>query len=236
MLDRDLPHVRLKLDVLEKAMPATTAGVFGDMYIVNGAYTKHCLDLGCEYAALFDTLESPAWQQLRLENPNLDFFKGDFANPGFMGAIDERYDVTAAFDVLLHQAPLLSALHLMLEKTASRLCIVQPMLIEREIPNALVYLPGNTETDLYPLAQQSPEYRVFDPLAVNQANWIWGMTETFLESALAGEGFEVIYRERAEPLENPAWYWGGYIAERRADNPQHWSTMQPSRGLQTQSG
>src|SRR3990170_6907124 len=96
----------LQLVILEKAMPAESAVVFGDIYKVHGLYTKTCLDLGCKRVLLIDSLETPEWQKLRLEHRKIDFYKGDFSNPFFMRSIAQTFDVGLAYDVLLHQAPL----------------------------------------------------------------------------------------------------------------------------------
>jgi hypothetical protein len=230
-LDLSSPFVAMKYRMLDAAMPAASAAVFGDIYVVDGAYTRRCLELGCERVVLVDSLETAGWQRQRLEHPQLDFYKGDFSNALFMASIAERFDVTVAFDILLHQPPLLHTLHLILDKTAKRICIVQPMLKELDTPNALVYLPGNPQTDLYPLASRSDEFKAFDVHAVNQSNWIWGMTRSFTISALAGEGFEVIAEETGPDLENPRWYWGGFVAERRSEPTGHWSTTRPVPGI-----
>jgi hypothetical protein len=230
-LQIDDARVTLKLELLERAMPARSAAVFGDMYIVEGAYTLRCLELGCERVVLVDSLETPGFQRTRLEHPRLDFYKGDFASGPFMASIQEQFDVTVVYDILLHQAPLLHTIHLMLEKTAQRICICQPVLKERDTPNMLVYLPGNTNRELYPLAEPSGEYKAFDAQAVNQSNWIWGMTPSLLRSVLAGEGFEVTEAHDGPDMPNPAWMWWGCIAERRAGNPAHWSRMRPYAGL-----
>jgi hypothetical protein len=232
-LDPAYPMVGLKLGLLESATPASSAIVFGDMYGVEGAYTRRCLELGCERVVLIDTLETPGWQRTRLAHPQLDFYKGDFGSAAFMGAISEHFELGVAFDVLLHQAPLLHALHLMLSLIDGRVCIAQPMLEEQAVPNALVYLPGNTDTELDPLRERSPDFevRVFDPLAVNQSHWIWGMTRSFVHSVLAGEGFVVVSEAEGPELPNPRWAWWGCVAERRYSNPAHWSLMQPTPGL-----
>lgn len=227
----DDPRVALKLSILERATPGDSAAVFGDMYVVEGAYTMRCLELGFRRVVLIDVLETPGWQRLRLEHPALDFYKGDFSNALFMASIRERFDITVCFDVLLHQPPLLHTIHLVLEKTRRRLCVVQPMLKERDTPNTLVYLPGNTEAGLYPLTERSPEYKVFDPLAVNPDNWIWGMTPSLLRNVLVGEGFSVTAEKVGPDLPNPQWFWYGCIAERVEQNPQSWAERPLPRGL-----
>ena len=109
------------------------------------------------------------WQKHRIEKPALDFLKGDFSNPHFMRSFDRNFDIGVVYDILLHQAPLLQTLHLMLEKVRHRFCIVQPMLREQSLPNTLVYLPGNTRRDLYPMSGPSAEFLVFDVRKVNHS-------------------------------------------------------------------
>ena len=105
-----------------------------------------------------------------------------------MASIAERFSLSVVFDILLHQPPLLSTLHMMLAKTEDAITIVQPILKERETLNALVYLPGQpADSALYPLAERSEEYRAFDVKEVNQSHWIWGMTRSFIAAVLAGE-------------------------------------------------
>jgi hypothetical protein len=232
VLNESDPIVQLKLRMLQAAMPAASAIVFGDMYIVEGAYTAKCLEYGCERAALVDSLETPGWVETRLRDPRIDFFKGDFSDPFFMQGLRGSYAISVAFDILLHQAPLLGTLHLILERTEEAIAIVQPVLNERENANALVYLPGQpADCGLYPLAAPSEEYRAFDPREVNQSHWIWGMTPSFVRAALAGEGFEVSHEETAGALENPQWVWWGCVARRREGNPHHWSRQAPTPGL-----
>lgn len=232
MLNESDPVVQLKLDILAAAMPAESAVVFGDMYIVEGGYTAKCLEYGCSRALLIDTLETPGWLAARAADPRLDFYKGDFADPLFMQSIHERFSVGVAFDVLLHQAPLLSALHLMLEKTSDAIAIAQPVLKEREIANTLVYLPGQPpDCGLYPRTSPSEDYRAFDPANVNQSHWIWGMTPSLIESVLRGEGFEIDQQSTGPQLENPEWNWWGCVARRGPENRYHWSRAQPTAGL-----
>jgi hypothetical protein len=226
--------VQFKIDILQRAMPAASAIVFGDMYIVDGGYCKKCLDLGCSDVLLIDTIETVNWQKLRIANPSLDFYKGDFSNPHFMRSFDRRYDIGVVFDILLHQAPLLSTLHLMLEKVGKRFCIVQPMLKEQSQPNTLVYLPGNPNKELYPVADTNAEFKVFDPKAVNHSNWLWGLTVSFLHAVLEGEGFKITYQaDFASSWLTDQWKLWGCVAERTSDtNPEHWSSVRPVPGLQ----
>ena len=93
-----------------------------------------------------------------------------------MSSIRERFEIGVAFDVLLHQPALLHTLHLMLQLVTDRLCIALPVLAELETHNALVYLPGNPDPNLYPLSERSPGVLMFDPLEVNSDYWIWGIT------------------------------------------------------------
>jgi hypothetical protein len=226
------PLVQFKLDLLRAAMPASSAIVFGDMYVVEGLYTAKCLEYGCDRVVLVDTLETPRWLRRRLADPRIDFLKGDFSDPFFMATIRERMAISVVFDILLHQAPLLSTMHMMLEKTQDAVVIVQPVLKERDTANTLVYLPGQAGgSGLYPLGEYSDEYRAFDVEAVNQSHWIWGMTPSFIRSALAGEGFEVTREQNGWDLENPLWMWWGCVARRAKANPEHWSSHRSTPGL-----
>ena len=223
-LNKNDPLVQFKLSILKKAFPAKDAIVFGDMYIVEGGYTQKCIEYGCEKVLLIDTLETYRWLDLRKKHPNINFYKGDFSNSLFMKSIQEKYDIAVVFDILLHQAPLLNTIHLMLEKVSNKMCIVQPMLQEQDFPNTLIYLPGNTaKDDLYPLKSSSDQYKMFNAMKVNHSNWIWGMTPSFLISVLKGEGFEVLYQKVFDFLPNKMWFWWGCVIERKYENPDHWS-------------
>ena len=232
MFDENDPYVQFKLDFMRRAMPARSAIVYGDMYMIDGGFTKQCIDLGCEDVLLIDLFETPEWQRSRIERPQLDFYKGDFANPGFMRSFDRRFEVGIAYEVLLHQAPLLHTLHLMLEKVTDKFCIVQPMLKEQGAPNSLVYLPGNPLPELYPMPSPNGEFQMFDIREVNPGRWIWGMTVSFLKSALAGEGFEVTYENEIHQHGlTDHWRLWGCVAERREHNPVHWSSFKRRVGL-----
>ena len=238
MFDESSPLVQFKLDILKHALPAEDAIVFGDMYVVEGGYTAKCIDLGCVRATLVDTVETQRWLDLRKRYPTINFYKGDFSNSLFMKSFNETYDLGVVYDILLHQAPLINTLHLMLEKVRRRFCIVQPMLREQKYPNTLIYLPGNPNfTDLYPMQAENAEFQMFDVHEVNHSHWQWAMTRSFLHSLLAGEGFDVIHEQEASDLPNPNWYWYGCVVERRRINSRHWSLQQPYRDLlQTDSG
>jgi hypothetical protein len=206
----DSPLVRFKTGILKKAMPGESAVVFGDMWKVDGYYTQKTLELGCKRAALVDSLETAKWLKTRLQYPQIEFFKGDFSNSLFMKSIAEKFDLGVAFDILLHQPPLLNTLHLMLEKIDKRFCVVQPMLREQQSPNTLIYLPGNTD-DLYPLKLNHGEYQMFDVSQGNQSQWIWGMTASFVHAVVRGDGFEVIHLEELAAVVYVKWCWGGYV-------------------------
>ena len=207
--------VQFKLELLDAAAPMTSAIVYGDMYRVDGGYTVATLDRGSQLSLLVDTLETPTWLQHRLEHPELDFLKGDFGDPFLMGSIRDQFDVGVVFDILLHQPPLLHTLNLMLSKVARTICIAQPCLKEGDRENQVIYLPGSTDTDLYPLRETSVEYRVFDVDQVNQSHWIWAMTSSFLRRALAGEGFEVREERTLDhPMLTKNWEWKGFVADR----------------------
>jgi hypothetical protein len=215
---------------MEKAMPAESAIVFGDMWRVDGFYTKKTVELGCKRAVLIDTLETEKWLRTRLQYPQIDFYKGDFSDTLFMKSVQNRFDIGIVFDILLHQPTLLNTLHLILEKIARKVCVVQPMLREQKHPNSLVYLPGNTD-ELYPLGLKHGDYKMFDVCQVNQSHWIWGITPTFLDVVLLGEGFDLVYQEELSPLPNDHWFWGGYIYEKKRENLSHWSTAKVTPGL-----
>ena len=237
MIDENSPLVRFKLEILRRAMPARDAIVFGDIYGVDGAYTEKCIENGCERALLIDSNETAAWMRSRLSQPSIDFYKGDFSDAMFMASVRETYELGVAFDILLHQAPLLHTLHLMLEKVTGRFLIVQPMLEEQSLPNSVVFLPGNTALHLHPFSERADENRVFDVAQVNHSHWLWGLTPSFLKAALAGEGFRVVHEAVAEPLlPNPHWSWQGFIAERQSQNPAHWSVHKKSLGLRETAG
>lgn len=233
MFNEQDPLVQFKLDVLKRAMPGVSAIVFGDIYMVEGGYSKKCLEYGCKEVLLIDTLETVRWQKTRIEYPALDFYKGDFSNPHFMRSFDRSFDIGIAYDILLHQAPLLQALHLMLEKVRKHFCVVQPMLREQSQPNTLVYLPGCPSKELYPMPAQSQGFRVFDVREVNHSHWLWGMTGSFLRSVFKGEGFDIVH-EAEYPHHSLTEHWmlWGCVAERMETNPRHWSTVRPVSGLQ----
>jgi hypothetical protein len=229
-VDTNEPLVKFKVGILKKAMPAASAVVFGDMWKVDGFYTKKSLELGCKRAVLIDSLETEKWLKTRLQYPQIEFFKGDFSDTLFMKSIRDKCEIGIAFDILLHQPPLLNTLHLMLEKIDKRFCVVQPMLREQKFPNSVVYLPGNGD-ELYPLATTSGEYKMFDVSQVNQSHWIWGMTPTFLQAVLRGEGFDLMFQQELSPLPNENWFWSGYVFERVRENPSHWSNSKVTPGL-----
>lgn len=231
------PIVDLKLAMLDAAMPAKSAMVFGDVWGVYGAYSQRCLDLGCEDVYLVDSLRTPEFEQRLREQPHLHYIFGDFSNPQLMLGLDQAAEIGVAYDVLLHQGPLTAAIHLMLDRCERAICISQPTLREQDLPNTVVYLPGNTGR-----AELSPAYshlegggtsaiHAFDPLQVNHSHWLWGMTRSFLENVLIGEGFEIVAEQRGPDLANPNWYLWGCVAERKRANPGHWSSshVNPTR-------
>lgn len=233
MFNENDPYVKFKLDFMQRAMPAKSAIVYGDMYMIDGGYTKKCIDFGCSEALLIDTLETVAWQNRRLETPGIDFYKGDFSNPHFMRSFDRSFDIGIAYEVLLHQAPIIHTLHLMLEKVKDKFLIVQPMLKEQTVPNSLVYLPGNSMRELYPMPSQHKEFQVFDVKAVNHSHWLWGTTVSFMKSVLQGEGFDVIFENEIDfgHRLTKHWHVWGCIAQRREKTAEHWSNVRPTPGL-----
>jgi len=219
-LEMDDPLVEFKLSMLDRSMPMSSAVVFGDIWRVDGGYTLACAERGCEEVLLVDSLETPGWQQARIENPRIDFRKGDFSSPLFMASLGGSYELCVLFDILLHQPGMLATLSAMLDRVEKRLCLVQPMLEEQEHPGSLVYLPGNPDAEeLYPLKDSSGDYLAFDVEQVNHSHWIWAMTRTFLNAAMRGEGFELVHEETLGPLPNPRWGWWGAVYERTQPRP-----------------
>jgi hypothetical protein len=225
------PRVQLKLELIRDAMPARDAVVFGDVWGVDGRYTAECVERGCERALLIDTLETPAWLKRRLAHPAIDFCKGDFADAAFMSSVRGTFELGIAYDVLLHQAPLLHTLHLMLEKIERTFLLVQPVLEEQPLPNSAVYLPGNDVDALYPWPAEPEADRVLPVAEVVHNRWLWGLTPSFIRAALAGEGFEIVREEALPPLDNPRWSWRGFVAERRERPAVHWSDHAITPGL-----
>jgi hypothetical protein len=222
--DRSDNVVQFKLNILEQALPAESAIVFGDIFRIDGGYTLECVERGVPRVLLLDSLETPAWQQARIEHPEIDFRKGDFSDPLFMASVRNTYEVGVLFDIMLHQPGLLATLTDMLAKVEKKLCIVQPMLEEQAAPNSLVYLPGNPDETLYPQAEKVEDHAVFDVEKVNHANWIWGLTPSFFTAAMRGEGFEPVAEETFAALPNPRWSWWGAVYERVRPRPvEHWS-------------
>jgi hypothetical protein len=234
MLERSEPVVEFKLGLLGRALPETDSAVlFGDMWRVDGGYSVECARQ-CGRVMLIDSLETPAWQQERISNPAIDFRKGDFSDPFFMSSIREEFDVGVVFDILLHQPGMLGTISLMLNLVGRRFCVVQPMLAEQADPGTLVYLPGNTSANLYPLDAEVSDHKLFDVGEVNHSHWIWGMTPSFLTAALAAEGFDPVFEETLGPLGNPRWNWWGAVYERnRPRSSGHWTNQRVQPGLYT---
>ena len=234
-LNTDQPAVKLKLELLEAATPVPRAVVYGDMWVVEGAYTLRCLELGCASVTLIDSFETPDWQRTRIGHPQLDFVKGDFADPLFMGSIRAKYDLGVAYDVLLHQASALGALQLMCERVEQRFVVVQPMLREGGDPQQLVYLPGlATDASLHPVGSDNDWMRAIGPATeVNTVHWLWAMTPSFLRAALRGEGFEITAEREEGGFPNPRWTWWGCIAERVEWPTAHWSEHYRHPGLRS---
>jgi hypothetical protein len=232
-VDPDDELVKFKLDILERALPAESAVVYGDIYRIEGGYTTEIADRGVPRVLLIDSLETPGWQRARIERPAIDFRKGSFSDPFFMASVRQRFEVGVLFDILLHQPALLGTLTLMLAQVEKRFCVVQPMLEEQEHPGSVVYLPGNpAEEALYPLAEKASDHRAFDVEQVNHSHWIWGITRSFLTAAMRGEGFELVHDETMNPLPNPRWSWWGAVYERIKEKPStHWSTNATTPGL-----
>lgn len=233
MLDRADPVVELKLDLLARGLEGVgSAVVFGDIWRVDGAYTLECAK-SCERVLLIDSLETARWQESRLAVPHVDYRKGDFSDPIFMAGVRRGFELGVAFDVLLHQPPLLDTLSRMLDLVEWRLCVVQPVLAEQASPGALLYLPGNEAArELHPLEVDASDHRLFDAEAVNHSHWIWAMSASFLHAAMRGEGFEPAFETVLGELPNPRWRWWGAVYERRRPRPAtHWRALEPPPGL-----
>ena len=187
------PVVEFKVGILEKAMPAESAVVFGDMWKVDGFYTKKTLELGCKRAVLFDSLETEKWLKTRLQFQQIEFFKGDFSNTLFMKSIQEKFDIGVAFDILLHQALLLNTLHLMLEKIEKRFASFNPCSGNNNIPIAL-FTYQEIPTNYIPWERSMASTRCSNS-QVNQSHWIWGMTSTFLHAVLLEKVLNLFIRK-----------------------------------------
>src|ERR1022692_3004607 len=101
MLNYDDPLVGLKTKLLDLLLPTSSVIVYGDMYIVEGGFTEYCATHGADVATLIDTLETVSWQRTRSEIRNLDFYKGNFADEGFMRSLRGDFAAAVAYDVLL---------------------------------------------------------------------------------------------------------------------------------------
>ena len=227
------PLVELKLSLLDAATPAQDAIVFGDVWGVHGAYSQRLADLGCDPVWVIDVADTEEFERRRAATPSLLFEQGDFSNPFYMSELEPVPELGVAFDVLLHQGPLITTVHLILDHCQRAICIAQPMMKEQNLPNALVYLPGSPNAEeLVPSYAHIEEdgrdvVRAGNPEHVNPAYWLWGMTRSFLVNLLVGEGFEITTEERGPDLDHPNWYLWGCVAERRRANPLHWSDAHP---------
>jgi hypothetical protein len=232
-IDKTDEVVQFKLDILGRALPAESAVVFGDIFRIDGGYTVELAERGVERVLLLDSLETPAWQQTRVEHPGIDFRKGDFSDPLFMASVREAFEVGVLFDILLHQPALLGTLTTMLAHVEKHLCFVQPMLEEQAQPGSIVYLPGNpAEEELYPLEARAEDHDVFDVRYVDHSRWIWGLTRSFLTQAMRGEGFDLVHDETLSTMPNGRWSWWGAVFERRHERiSTHWSSHGTYPGL-----
>jgi hypothetical protein len=43
--------------------------VFGDIYKVDGWYSRKCFDSECNHVLLIDTVETVSWQKYRIQSP-----------------------------------------------------------------------------------------------------------------------------------------------------------------------
>jgi hypothetical protein len=91
-LDTNDTLVSFKLGLLERALPASSVVVFGDMWRVDEGYTKRCAELGSKRVLLIDMIETVTWSETREAYPAVDFYKGDFSNAAFMASISETFE------------------------------------------------------------------------------------------------------------------------------------------------
>jgi len=56
-----------------------------------------------------------------------------------------------------------------------------------------------------------------DPSVVHWNHWLWAMSPSFIQSLMAGLGWEMVHREvwRGWLPKNTQWRWGGFVFKRR---------------------
>ncbi len=218
--------IRRKLGLIERCLPANSAIDFGGMWEVDGYYSKQCLvKFGIGNVTIVDADESENWRADPALREGLDFRKGDFSNETFMKSIAQSYDLAIAYDVLLHQIDLRHTLSLMLSKTKRFFLISNPVIPDAAMPyrNSLILLSGSRSPKLIPFREQWTKemdyWRNFrNPSIVERNHWLWGMSPSFIESLMAGFGWQLAHKEvwKDPFLQNQRWRMGGFVFTRSA--------------------
>lgn len=218
--------VRRKLGLVERCLPVRSVIDFGGMWEVDGYYSKQFLTrFGIRKVTMVDAEESENWRADPALREGLDFRKGDFSDERFMESIAPSYDLATAYDVLLHQIDLRHTLSLMLSKTKRFFLISNPVIPDAIMPyrNSLILLSGSLSPKLIPFHEQWTKqmdyWRNFaDSSNVERNHWLWGMSPSFIESLMAGLGWQVVHMEiwRDSFLQNQRWRMGGFVFTRGA--------------------
>ena len=213
--------VRRKLGLVERCLPVRSAIDFGGMWEVDGYYSKQCLArFGIKKVTMIDAEESENWRANPALREGLDFRKGDFSDERFMESIGQSYDLAIAYDVLLHQINLRHTLSLMLSRTKRFFLISNPVIPDTIMPyrNSLILLSGSRSPKLIPFHEQWTKEIDYwcnfrDPSNVERNHWLWGMSPSFLESLMAGLGWQLVHKEvwKDPFLQNRRWRMGGFV-------------------------
>jgi hypothetical protein len=196
------------------------------MWEVDGYYSNQSHDkLGVKHVTMVDIEKSENW----IRNPSLregiDFREGDFSDSKFMRSIEFRYDLGIAFDVLLHQINLRETLSLMLSKVRKHFVVTTPVIPDGQMPyrNSLVLLSGVRDDRLIPFREKWTEDADYwsnfsDPTNVRWNHWLWGLSPSFLQSLMAGLGWDMIHKEiwRGWLPKDTLWRCGGFVFKRHA--------------------
>lgn len=217
--------VKRKLGLIERCLPAGSAIDYGGMWEVDGYYSKQCRDrFGVKRVTMVDREESENWKRNSSLRAGIDFRKGDFADMKFMASISSRYDLGIAFDVLLHQVDLRHTLSLMLSKVRKSFVVENPLIPDRRMTyrNSSVLLSGVMDTRLIPFREEWTERINYwsnfsDPSNVGWNHWLWGLSPSFLQSLMAGLGWDLVHREfwRGWLPKGTPWRLGGFVFRRR---------------------
>ncbi len=201
-----------KIALIKRCLPVESIIDFGGMWGVDGLYARLCKEkLGIPQVTMVDKEESENWKKNPALGEGIDFRRGDFSDAQFMAKIGERYELGLAFDILLHQIDTRCTLALMLSKVRRFFLISQPILPDKCVPfkNCLVLLSGSKAYKLVPFNDEFTKETDYwanfsDPRRIDTDRWIWAITPSFIESLLAGLGWELIHRE----------FWRGWLPRR----------------------